>query len=290
MGLAEWELEKLDKCVIDVPAIDVSATEMRGLMRGCKVDSLPEKLIRMLPGPVLHFAIATNPEVYLQGSDGGPPFSFNQSEAASERGGHTELDPTVAREMVSRFLAGLLTSAGIDFNKTFSVGQAKSLKDLVNEVLAGESMLGLLRDCLVVRVDVLCTSLDGRELKLVEDRQEFFYTREDPSSRQDWRIERVRRRPTDKAVWEKYSTTEEDEVAARRAITQELQIAGPFDLVRIGSKEFFEDPMDYPGVPTRIRATDFILYLRSEQYKPEGYVEITEDKKTIFLWDEVKNQ
>jgi nicotinate (nicotinamide) nucleotide adenylyltransferase len=62
LQLRPWEVSKLDWGVVAVPAVDVSATEIRGILRRCP-GALPEKAVRMLPDSVQRLVLA-KPSIY----------------------------------------------------------------------------------------------------------------------------------------------------------------------------------------------------------------------------------
>ena len=155
-------------------------------------------------------------------------------------------------------------------------GAAKSLDNLAEELDLGEARLSILREIEVVRVRVQYQTSAGILFELRESGQEL----------QGGTGDRNRVRDTPFAIWEKLNLrkAETPEAGLLRALREELGITGAVDLQSQGESVFIEDPLDYPGLPTKIRAWDFLVKLKPEQFVAEGYTEITLRAKTKFGW------
>ena len=173
-------------------------------------------------------------------------------------------------------LVRILTSANLPLDK-WGTGKAKTLEHLLQEINSGEIQListekGLLRVVSVAMVDVFYQDGSGRSMRLQEDRQVFAGSRE-------------RRRNLDSSLAEKILPGENSEMAARRAVAEELQIRDDFGLVP--NRNFVKGPTEsesYPGLQTRYDMFCFFLHIPTRHFKPEGYVEIMPDKTTYFVW------
>lgn len=155
--------------------------------------------------------------------------------------------------------------------------KAKTIRHLLTELRQGECSLfladGVLcRRILSVRIDIIC-DLDGRRLKLVEDRQEF-------------RDGRVRRRGFDASCSEKLVAGEDPLEAARRAIAEELGIAEPVELQFVRTEQHSGPSRSYPGFHSHHEAFWYQLVLPAHLYRPE-FVEEQPDKRTVFVWLEL---
>lgn len=76
--------------------------------------------------------------------------------------------------------------------------------------------------------------------------------------------------------------------ASIRAMKEETDLVLPFasgpNLT--GNKEIGRESSSFPGLISRYSVSCFEVYLTSEQFNPEGYVEEQEDKTTFFVWEE----
>ena len=173
-------------------------------------------------------------------------------------------------------LEAKLESFGIPVSSKWGRDAAKSLDNLAEEIDLGEAKLILLREIEVVRVRVQYQTKEGILHELREEGQVLHGGTGD----------RTRVRNTSFAIWEKlhFLKAESPEAGLLRALREELGITGAVDLQSEGESVFIEEPLDYPGLPTKIRAWDFLVKLRPEQFVAEGYTEITPRAKTKFSW------
>jgi len=163
--------------------------------------------------------------------------------------------------------------------ENWGTAEAKTLSHLLAELEAGECRLLIVGDTLTRHasgavVDVYCDGPGGR-LKLVEDRQVF-------------RDGRTKRRNLDTSIGEKIKPGEHPQVAAHRALAEELGITVPLSLTNLGNRRKGPVPsVAFPGLATIYDMYAFEVTLPPELVKPEGYVEHQPDKSTYFVWQSV---
>ncbi len=173
-----------------------------------------------------------------------------------------------------------LTLAGIDL-ALWGKGSARTIRHLATELLNRESILTkeengqLLREIRVVIVDVKYQDLhSGIEFHLYEDHQEFTDGRQ-------------RKRNLGGSLSEKLKPGDENILAnIKRACLEELGITDiADDVVQLGSKkEEMRQSGGYPGLNTKYTLYSGVVTLETAQFKPEGYIEHQQDKKTYFRW------
>lgn len=173
-------------------------------------------------------------------------------------------------------LARWLTEQGLPV-AAYGQGTAKTIGHLLAELKRGESSLFLeegvpCRRILSVRIDIVC-ELDGRRLKLVEDRQEF-------------RDGRVRRRGYDASCMEKISAGEDPLEAAYRALDEELGIGERLELRFVRTERHHGPSASYPGMYSHHEGFRYELALPARLYQPQ-FVEEQQDKRTVFVWREL---
>jgi hypothetical protein len=180
-------------------------------------------------------------------------------------------------DTVRDWLPQVLEQFSIPLNK-FGTGCHKTLDDLADEIMRGESRLDvdpssgrLVRVGSVVRLDVRYLPADAAPLKLYEAKQRFTDGR-------------TRYRPTEFAVWEKLKAGEDPDSGALRALNEELSLKGSLHTQPWAISEVLRDADDYPAIRSRFKTFDFQVYLSPEQFCPDGYQEIQRDKTTTFLW------
>jgi hypothetical protein len=187
-------------------------------------------------------------------------------------------NPQDEREAI-RALSDQLEQAGIS-TATWGEGQAKTLRHLVQEIEAGETVLGddedgrLVRRVVVGNADVYYRSPDGNLFRLKEDRQVFSDGRE-------------RRRNLGAAVSEKMHPNEAPAEGMVRGLREELGLAGPIALTEDGTTQETLDSPSYPGLRSRYTRHQFTVMLNSGQYQSEGYIETQTDTKTYFIWEKL---
>lgn len=161
-------------------------------------------------------------------------------------------------------------------------GASKPVDDLLDELVSGESRLVLYAGQLMRAVELVKIAVTAergdRLYRLVEDRQVF--------SSED----RVRRRPTAWAVWEKLSPGEVPHDGAKRGLQEELQLSAvaALDPGEVGVT--FEPAQDYPGLPTIAFAHAFEFRLPPGLFRPSGFAEVGRSKTTYFHWIEVAKE
>jgi hypothetical protein len=200
-------------------------------------------------------------------------------------------------EAMLRITQAMLTQAGIDPQEWGQASGSKTLRDLADELEAGEIRLQLLRTTSVVRIDVRYHDAEqGIEYQLYEHSQEYFQNEMPAPLRRecgDWEVLYTRERSTDAnewAIWEKQKPGETYEESALRALTvEELQLAGEVTLLNRDEFEYVEPPIDYPGLETYLRGASFTVHLTSEQFNTmqEGHTEVQDRKQTHFRWKKV---
>lgn len=193
----------------------------------------------------------------------------------------------IPREAALSALQQRLRGAGID-TAEWGTGAGKTLEHLQKEIEGGETVLvtgedgELLRRVVVGGADVFYTSPDGKRYRLSEDRQVFADSDgEDGESRE-------RRRNLGHSVSEKMKPNEDPEEAMVRGIREELGVEGEIDLTATGTEEQLRSSPSYPGLQSQYIRHGFEATLSDQQFRPEGYVEIQEDKSTYFVWKEVE--
>ncbi len=153
----------------------------------------------------------------------------------------------------------------------------KTMGHLFCELRNGESELreengDLIRYVRGVAVNVYYNR-QGSLLKLVEDRQEFVNGTS-------------RHRNLTSSFGEKMLPDETALETAVRGLSEELGVSG-YEFINPMIED--REPKiseTYPGLMTKHYIQVFDVFLRPEDYKPEGYVEIQHDKSTFFVWKE----
>jgi len=172
-------------------------------------------------------------------------------------------------------LKSYLSSRNVPLD-SWGKGSAKTPEHLLKEINEGETVLvergnEVLRQVKVASIKVLYEK-DGEVYVLAEDRQEF----------NDGRV-RKRTKPKG-SLSEKFKSYEEPNVAAKRAIREELGITSDVKLVKSAEVEEVEESQSFPGLKTLYNLHRYNAELTDDQYNPAGYVEEQEDKKTYFVW------
>jgi len=158
-------------------------------------------------------------------------------------------------------------------------GEAKSLDHLVAELARGEAALScengeVYLQGRVVILNITWRAEDGGVFQLVEDRQEFHDGR-------------IRRRTTLGSLpGEKLHEFESPEMAARRALREELVFPDSFLLERGESVRCLTSSQNYPGVIQRNNFIEFQGELPDRLMRP-CYVEHGADKRVYFSWREL---
>jgi hypothetical protein len=176
---------------------------------------------------------------------------------------------------VRQWLSQHLREHGID-TREWGSGPYKGFEHLLNEILSGETQLGVVdekvhRICSVLRIDVRYRAGENPELQLFEAEQIFTDGRR-------------RERPTPYAVCEKLKQNEDLDEAVSRAVQEELQIEGAVNSSYLLKEVFVEHPLDFPGLPSLLTAIDYQVHLTTQQFSAQGYEEKQADKTTYFRW------
>lgn len=179
-------------------------------------------------------------------------------------------------------LEAQLQNAGIDTSK-WGTGNTKTLEHLLNEILCGEVTLvqqetgELVRQVVIVVADIYYDNPNGKRLHLKENRQVFADGRE-----------RVRDH-LPQSVSEKIKPNEDSREAIIRGIREELGIAiDETDAKFVSTESKTLDSPSCPGLMSEYISHKFQITLNDSHYKPEGYVEVQNDKSTYFVWEEEK--
>jgi len=177
-------------------------------------------------------------------------------------------------------LKSLLESKGVS-TAEWGKGQAKTLKHLLKEIEAGETVLEtatngeLIRNTSFLSIQIYYEHAwnSGGKYKLTEEKQVFADGRE-RSRRQAW------------SVAEKLKAGETDiNGAIRRALKEELGVQGePLLVSKIEQREENTTSPSYPGLKARFKTYNLWVFLNPSQFRPEGYKEVQEDKTTYFKW------
>ena len=184
-------------------------------------------------------------------------------------------------------LKSLLEGNGVSTTE-WGKGQSKTLKHLLSEIEAGETVLKfaangeLIRHTAYLSIQVFYDFYDNdqdrrKRYKLIEDKQVFRDGRE-RSRNQVW------------SVAEKLKSNEKDiYCAVRRALEEELGVYGePLYTSEIELKEENMISPSYPGLKARFLTYNLLVFLDPRQFKVEGYKEVQDDKTTYFTWVQVK--
>jgi len=169
--------------------------------------------------------------------------------------------------------------------KNWGIGEAKTLTHLLNEILEGEATVELVDEKIYRSIEVVSITIfspTNPTMLLRETKQVFTDGRE-----------RVRNLPDKSSVAEKikFLHSETPELAVIRACQEELkEIQEPVNLGQlqyISTHTRQELSTSYPGVITKKKVYIFRCQFTQEQYNPEGYTEIQDDKTTYFHWFQI---
>lgn len=186
---------------------------------------------------------------------------------------------TIIPELPSE-LAEVLEGHGID-HTVWGRGATKTLEQLFAEIQDRESRLVESRDASVLGrmvsvagVDITA-HIDGKRLHLYEKKQVFH---RDGSTRE---------RELATSISEKIAGDELPEEAAIRGMQEELGIAYAGLLTHVADRLVIrESSGSYPGLLSVYRTHTFAAQFSSQEYRPDGYVEVQPDKTTYFAWEE----
>jgi hypothetical protein len=177
----------------------------------------------------------------------------------------------------------LLKKHNIDIS-SWGSGEAKTINDLVSEIISGESQLTenengeIIRFLRAVAAIITFTDSKGKKYQLVEDRQEFV----------DGRI-RKRERYLITSISEKMMPDEEPKMTLVRGIKEELGISVGLNINDepvAEEKEYVS--YNFPGFKSKSKVYTFNVSLDAISYNPDGYIERQPDKTTFFVWEKIR--
>lgn len=156
---------------------------------------------------------------------------------------------------------------------TWGNGNSKTIDHLFKEIIRGESKLIEQGSNLVREVSALSIIVTHKNLILKEDHQEF-------------NDGRVRRRKMEASVAEKIDKNDKNLIeSVKRGMKEELNISvstGQISKLDVISMD--RESMSYPGIMSKMTLHKFHIEINESQFNPDGYVEVQEDKKTVFKW------
>ena len=157
----------------------------------------------------------------------------------------------------------------------WGLGSAKTINHLLKEISKGETKFLIENGNLIREVSALSIVVTYKNLKLKEEYQEF-------------NDGRTRKRKMEASVAEKIDKSDKNlNDAVKRGIKEELNITIGIDQIsELKSVSKFRESTSYPGLMSRVTLHRFHVDLKNDQFNPEGYVEIQDDKKTYFIWIE----
>ena len=178
--------------------------------------------------------------------------------------------------LTKKGLENYLLKFGIS-SESWGKGNSKTINHLLQEILKGESNLVIENKKLIREVSALSIVVTHKDMLLKEDHQEF-------------NDGRIRRRKMKASVAEKIDKNDKNlNEAVKRAIREELGIEIQNNQIKeteISSSTRMS--MSYPELQSRVKLYGYSIDFNDDQYNSEGYMEIQEDKKTIFLWTKNK--
>ncbi len=197
-------------------------------------------------------------------------------------------NPEVVRpyeDLVRDEVALLLKLNGIS-TEHWGVGKAKTVEDLVDEVVKGECVLDRIaegevkRKMQIARVYVSIHMPNGQTLELWEDKQ----VMESGGSRDRLRF--------GAGLAEKMTKLEEPTGAAARGIEEELfekkKVVPPNSLRFVAELDEEEESQSYPGLTTQLHIFKYEWDMPPNLYKEDGYVETKPNgQQTFFKWQEI---
>ncbi len=174
----------------------------------------------------------------------------------------------------------LLSRYGIPFSEWGNHEGTKTLQDLANEVISGESELledgnALFRKTNVASIVLFHCDALGILWALKEDRQVFHLGGKE------------RRRGLPMTVAEKLKPGETAQVAALRGMREELRLNGLLSLHHVIDEVEMKLTPSWPGLVTAYVFHRFQGFIRPEDFAPHGYVHEQPDKTSYFSWHKV---
>lgn len=177
-------------------------------------------------------------------------------------------------------LIQLLNQYNIPLNKWGTEGY-KTPKHLWKELQEEECELSdkngvLIRQVQFVGAKIMC-KLNGKNYRLWEDRAVF-------------KDGRIRIRPIQQSMAEKFKSGEDQYEALIRGLKEELNIEMEKNQFIYYNKETIEENGDYPGIRSYHTGYYYMGFLTKDQFKAEGYIEHQKDKDMYFVWREMKKK
>ena len=174
-------------------------------------------------------------------------------------------------------LLDLLNEYNIDL-EMYGTGIFKTVKHLWNELKEGECVLSDVNGKLNRNVDFIGAKVmykrDGVNYRLWEDRAEF-------------KDGRVRIRPIEHSMAEKFKRGENPKDVLVRGMKEELSIELRKNQFTFYNKERIEENGDYPGIDSYHNGLYYMILLYDDQFKPQ-YIEHQKDKTIYYVWREMK--
>jgi len=155
----------------------------------------------------------------------------------------------------------------------------KTPKHLWKEIQEEECTLyekdgDIIREVQFVGAKIMC-KINGKNYRLWEDRAVF-------------KDGRIRIRPIEQSMAEKFKAGEDQYIALIRGLKEELGIEMKKNQFIYYTKETFEENGDYPGIRSYHTGYYYMGFLTEEQFNPKGYIEHQKDKDMYFVWREMK--
>ncbi len=88
LKLQPWQVEQFDKNIVHIPALDISSTMLRNVLRQQNSLLVPKSVLNQIPAAVLRFALKDRPEVYV-----GRSFKELFDNTCAQIGSFREYDP-----------------------------------------------------------------------------------------------------------------------------------------------------------------------------------------------------
>jgi hypothetical protein len=173
-------------------------------------------------------------------------------------------------------LGSYLADNGIEVN-LWGKGAAKTVDHLLQEIRSGECELVETGDGLIRVIHVVSANI------YYEDTFGMFILKED---KQVFKGGRTKTRSLNTSLSEKIGPNEIPLEGIVRGIKEELNITISSDQIKEVSK-FNEsrESNSFPGLSTIYMGTRFSCRLNRDQYKPNGYIEVQNDKTVYFKWE-----
>ena len=174
-------------------------------------------------------------------------------------------------------LSKSLLAAGINLDKWSASLGTKSVTDLQAEIDIGETQLqsiaGMLTRIVKVANITVRVEIGEQSFILVEDKQIFF-------------TGAVRERGL-KCLAEKIINDEPPEIAARRALREEIGLNFEGELVSLGTEIQQQSSPSYPGLRTQYQLFNYQIVLSIADLKQIRFAEIQAKKMSLFTLEPI---